>query len=103
MAMLTIAKLCAGALFPSISICVLSKCYAMRYYLNNSWLTFIVDFEPTHHLHTCEFLGCKGETKIGRVFTGFVRGEREWAGLKPEEAGPEMMSNIFTRRDRIFC
>ena len=52
--LLTIARLSAGALFPSIACCVLSKCYATRYFLHHSWLTLIVDLEPTHKLHTCE-------------------------------------------------
>eukprot|EP00904_Undaria_pinnatifida_P005572 jgi/Undpi1/2144/HiC_scaffold_12.g05530.m1 len=49
---LSIARLSAGALFPSIACCVLSKCYATRYFLHHSWLTLIVDLEPTHKLHT---------------------------------------------------
>ena len=51
--MLTIAKMCAGALFPSIIVSVLTKCYATKHFLNNSWLSLVVNFEPTHKLHTC--------------------------------------------------
>lgn len=53
-ALLTMARCSAGALFPSIAFCILSKCYASRYFLHHSWLALIVDFEPTHKLHTCE-------------------------------------------------
>ena len=53
MVLLTVARLTAGALFPSITFCMLSKCYASRYTLHHSWLSHIVDFEPTHKLHTC--------------------------------------------------
>lgn len=53
-ALLTMARFSAGALFPSITFCFLSKCYASRYFLHNSWIALIVDFEPTHKLHTCE-------------------------------------------------
>lgn len=59
MALISVARLTAGALFPSIFFCVLSKCYATRYLLHHSWLTFIIDFEPSHKLHTCEFF-CLG-------------------------------------------
>ncbi|CBJ27980.1 putative respiratory burst oxidase protein [Ectocarpus siliculosus] len=52
MALISVARLTAGALFPSIFFCVLSKCYATRYLLHHSWLTFIIDFEPSHKLHT---------------------------------------------------
>eukprot|EP00903_Cladosiphon_okamuranus_P021567 g19829.t1 len=52
MALLTVARLTAGALFPSITFCMLSKCYASKYILHHSWLTQIIDFEPTHQLHT---------------------------------------------------
>eukprot|EP00752_Nemacystus_decipiens_P012611 g11168.t1 len=50
--LLTMARCSAGAIFPSIAFCVLSKCYASRYFLHHSWLALIVDFEPTHKLHT---------------------------------------------------
>ncbi|CAB1097723.1 unnamed protein product [Ectocarpus sp. CCAP 1310/34] len=52
MALITVARLTAGALFPSIIFCVLAKCYATRYLLHHSWLTLIIDFEPSHKLHT---------------------------------------------------
>ncbi|CAM9969245.1 unnamed protein product [Ectocarpus sp. 4 AP-2014] len=52
MALISVARLTAGALFPSMFFCVLSKCYATRYVLHHSWLTFIIDFEPSHKLHT---------------------------------------------------
>lgn len=53
--MFTISKMTAGALFPSIAICILSKCYATRYLLHHSWIALIVSFEPAHNLHTCEY------------------------------------------------
>lgn len=52
--LITIARLTAGALFPSIAFCMLSKCYATRFFLHHSWIALIVDFEPTHTLHTCK-------------------------------------------------
>ena len=52
--LVTVARLTAGALFPSITFCMLSKCYASKYILHHSWLTQIIDFEPSHKLHTCE-------------------------------------------------
>ncbi|CAM9160730.1 unnamed protein product [Ascophyllum nodosum] len=51
-ALLTISKMSAGALFPSITCCVLSKCYATRYFLHHSWLSLVVNVEPAHDLHT---------------------------------------------------
>lgn len=54
MALITLAKLTAGALYPSIVCSIISKCYATRYFLHNSWLALIVDLEPAHKLHTCE-------------------------------------------------
>lgn len=43
-----------GTMFVSIACCILTKCYATRYYLHHSWLALIVSFEPSHDLHTCE-------------------------------------------------
>lgn len=60
-ALLTVARASAGALFPSIAFCILSKCYASRYFLHHSWLALIIDFEPTHKLHTCELLDIETE------------------------------------------
>lgn len=54
MVLLSVAKLTAGALYPSIVCTILSKCYATRYFLHHSWLALMVDLEPTHKLHTCE-------------------------------------------------
>lgn len=51
-ALLTLSRVTAGGLFPSIAICMLSKCYASRYFLNRSWLALVVSFEPAHELHT---------------------------------------------------
>eukprot|EP00752_Nemacystus_decipiens_P012610 g11167.t2 len=50
--LLTISRMSAGALFPSIMCCILSKCYATRYFLHHSWLALVVSFEPAHELHT---------------------------------------------------
>ncbi|CAN0063663.1 unnamed protein product [Sphacelaria rigidula] len=33
-------------------VCMFSKCYATRHFLHNSWIQLVVDFEPTHDLHT---------------------------------------------------
>lgn len=52
MVLLSIARLTAGTLFPSITWCILSKCYASKYWLHHSWLGNILDFEPTHKVHT---------------------------------------------------
>ncbi|CAM9786026.1 unnamed protein product [Scytosiphon promiscuus] len=52
MALISLAKLAAGALYPSIVCSIISKCYATRYFLHHSWLALIVDLEPTHKLHT---------------------------------------------------
>lgn len=62
-ALLTISRFAAGALFPSIGFCMVSKCYATRFFLNRSWIAFIVDFEPTHTLHTCELVLFRGAKK----------------------------------------
>ncbi|CAM9558042.1 unnamed protein product, partial [Hapterophycus canaliculatus] len=52
MALVSVAKLTAGALYPSILCSILSKCFATRYLLHHSWLALVVDLEPTHTLHT---------------------------------------------------
>ncbi|CAM9880830.1 unnamed protein product [Ectocarpus fasciculatus] len=51
MALMSVARLTAGAVFPSITFCIVSKCYATRYVLHYSWLAHIVDFEPSHTPH----------------------------------------------------
>ncbi|CAM9294444.1 unnamed protein product [Ectocarpus sp. 6 AP-2014] len=51
MALMSVARLTAGALIPSITVCIVSKCYATRYVLHYSWLAHIVDFEPSHTPH----------------------------------------------------
>ena len=58
--MLTGSRFLAGVLYGSLSVSVVSKCYASRAYLHHSWLGTVLDFEPAHDLHTCElclFLG----------------------------------------------
>lgn len=52
--LLTMSRVTAGALLPSITCCILSKCYATRYFLHHSWLALVVSFEPAHNLHTCK-------------------------------------------------
>eukprot|EP00904_Undaria_pinnatifida_P005538 jgi/Undpi1/2113/HiC_scaffold_12.g05499.m1 len=52
MFLLTVSRVTAGALFPSIAFCILSKCYTTRYFLHHSWLALVVSFEPAHSLHT---------------------------------------------------
>lgn len=54
--LLTVSRMSAGALLPSMACCILSKCYATRYFLHHSWLALVVSFEPAHELHTCEIL-----------------------------------------------
>lgn len=54
--LLTISKVAAGGLFSCMTWCMLSKFYATRYFLHNSWLALIVNFEPAHDLHTCEYI-----------------------------------------------
>ncbi|CAB1097719.1 unnamed protein product [Ectocarpus sp. CCAP 1310/34] len=50
--LLTVSRMSAGALLPSMACCILSKCYATRYFLHHSWLAVVVSFEPAHELHT---------------------------------------------------
>eukprot|EP00903_Cladosiphon_okamuranus_P007702 g7464.t1 len=50
--MLTGSRFLAGALYGSLSVSVVSKCYASRAYLHHSWLGTVLDFEPAHDLHT---------------------------------------------------
>ncbi|CAN0426842.1 unnamed protein product [Pylaiella littoralis] len=50
--LLTVSRATAGALIPSIACCMLSKCYALRYFLHHSWLALVVSFEPAHEFHT---------------------------------------------------
>ncbi|CBJ27976.1 putative respiratory burst oxidase homolog [Ectocarpus siliculosus] len=50
--LLTVSRMSAGALLPSMACCILSKCYATRYFLHHSWLALVVSFEPAHELHT---------------------------------------------------
>lgn len=44
----------AGILFASLTIAIFSKNYATRSYVHHSWLGAVLDFEPTHDVHTCE-------------------------------------------------
>eukprot|EP00752_Nemacystus_decipiens_P012016 g10651.t2 len=50
--LLTGSRFLAGALYGSLSVSVVSKCYASRAYLHHSWLGTVLDFEPAHDLHT---------------------------------------------------
>ncbi|CBN78808.1 putative respiratory burst oxidase homolog protein [Ectocarpus siliculosus] len=50
--MLTGSRFLAGLLYASLSVSVVSKCYASRAYLHHSWLGTVLDFEPAHDLHT---------------------------------------------------
>eukprot|EP00903_Cladosiphon_okamuranus_P005784 g5731.t1 len=50
--LLTLARTSAGPVFSGILCCILSKCYATRYFLHHSWLALVVSFEPAHELHT---------------------------------------------------
>ena len=52
--LLTGSRISAGVLYPSIVISIFSKCYATRSYLHHSWLGAVLEFEPTHDVHTCE-------------------------------------------------
>lgn len=54
MILLTGSRLSAGVLFSSLTISIFSKCYATRALLHNSWFGMVVDFEPSHDIHTCE-------------------------------------------------
>lgn len=54
--MLTGSRFLAGLLYASLSVSVVSKCYASRAYLHHSWLGTVLDFEPAHDLHTCELI-----------------------------------------------
>eukprot|EP00904_Undaria_pinnatifida_P005548 jgi/Undpi1/2122/HiC_scaffold_12.g05508.m1 len=50
--LLTLSRVSAGILFASLTISIFSKCYATRSYLHHSWLGAVLDFEPTHDIHT---------------------------------------------------
>ncbi|CAN0281145.1 unnamed protein product, partial [Laminaria digitata] len=52
--LLTGSRISAGILFASLSISIFSKCYATRSFLHHSWVGAVLDFEPTHDIHTCE-------------------------------------------------
>lgn len=53
LALLTASRLSAGVLFASLTISIMSKCYATRSYLHHSWLGAVLDLEPSHDVHTC--------------------------------------------------
>ena len=55
MILLTGSRISAGVLFASLTISIVSKCYATRSYLHHSWLGAVLDFEPSHDVHTCEY------------------------------------------------
>lgn len=54
LALLTGSRVSAGVLFASLTISIFFKCYATRAYLHHSWLGAVLDFEPSHDVHTCE-------------------------------------------------
>lgn len=51
--LLTGSRMSAGVLYASLTISILTKCYATRSYLHHSWLGAVVDLEPSHDMHTC--------------------------------------------------
>eukprot|EP00904_Undaria_pinnatifida_P005569 jgi/Undpi1/2141/HiC_scaffold_12.g05527.m1 len=52
MVLLTGSRISAGVLFASLTISIFSKCYATRSFLHHSWLGAVIDFEPSHDIHT---------------------------------------------------
>lgn len=54
MILLTGSRLSAGVLYSGLTISMFSKCYATRSLMHNSWFGTVVDFGPSHDIHTCK-------------------------------------------------
>ncbi|CAM9534830.1 unnamed protein product, partial [Hapterophycus canaliculatus] len=53
LALLTGSRMSAGILYASLTISILSKCYATRAYVHRSWVGAVLNLEPSHDVHTC--------------------------------------------------
>ena len=55
MILLTGSRFAAGLIYPGLVISTFSKCYATRSFLHHSWFGAVIDLEPSHDIHTCEW------------------------------------------------